>query len=102
MPHGPASARPVKFPKRSTARPPEAAARVARLRHWLTSVWPAPIETCACLRCGAAVRCAGHTGRTPLGHLPYTPAEIVARCPVDGHPPWNSPAVRRADGDPLA
>ncbi len=102
MPHGPASARPVKFPKRSTAHPPEAAARVARLRHWLASARPAPTETYACPRCGAPVRRAGHNGRAPLGHLPYTPAESIARCPVDGHPLWNAPAVRRVEGDPLA
>jgi hypothetical protein len=24
--------------------------------------------------------------------------EIVARCPVDGHPPWNTPEVHAVEG----
>jgi len=29
----------------------------------------------------------------------WTEREIMARCPVDGCHPWNSPAVRKLEGD---
>lgn len=29
----------------------------------------------------------------------WTDLEIVARCPVDGHPPWNGAKVRKLEGD---
>jgi hypothetical protein len=51
---------------------------------------------------GTEVRRAAIGGRGTSIYTRLTEQEILARCPVHGHPPWNTPAVRRVEGDPFA
>jgi hypothetical protein len=44
----------------------------------------------------------GPGGRRTGIYTRLTEREIIARCPVDGHPPLNTPAIRRTEGDPFA
>ncbi len=79
---------------RSVAHP-----RWARFWRWAISTREAPTyyRTFHCPKCGRTIRkrAPAIAYGVPFG---MNEREIVARCPVDGHPPWNTPEVHAVEG----
>jgi len=71
------------------------------VKRWATSSTPLRYEIFHCPKCGRAIsRYAMAPGPGRMGlYTRWTEREILARCPVDGWPPWNTPAVRKLEGD---
>ena len=70
----------------------------SKFKRVMTQKTPMRYEVFRCPKCGGEVsRYLMVVG--PGVYTRWTDREIVARCPIDGHRPWNGPAVRKMEGD---
>jgi uncharacterized protein with PIN domain len=79
----------------------ERLSRWARFRRAMTATTPRRHEVFRCPKCNREItRWSMGIGAGVAGiYTPWTERETLARCPVHGFAPWNSPAVRKIEGD---